>query len=151
MPGPPTATSVDLDVIARLRIAVARLNRQLRQHSGTGIPLTLQSAMVTIGKHGPLTLGALAAIEQVAPATVTKIVTTLASGGLVERTADPTDGRVTRVSLSEAGTARLDESRSRRNAFLATQLDFPDAPTEDELRAAADVLERLARPMPDSR
>ncbi len=142
----PAATlppEVDLALVARLRVAVARLNRQLRQQSG-GLSPTLQSALVTIEKHGPLTLGDVAAREQVAPATVTKLVTKLVEQGLVDRRTDPDDGRVVRVALTEAGAEQLAESRSRRNAFLANRLAEPGAPTIDAVRTAADVLEQLS-------
>lgn len=137
---------VDLELVARLRVAVARLNRQLRQQSGTGLPLSLQSALVSVEHRGPLTLGELAAIEQIAPATVTKIVTKLVDQGLVARSSDPDDRRVSRVELTTAGADQLAESRSRRNAWLAERVRAPDAPSPADLRVAADVLEALARP-----
>lgn len=136
---------VDLALVARVRVAVARLNRQLRQQSGDGLSPTLQSALVSIEKRGPLTLGELATIEQVAPATVTKIVTRLCADGLVTRTTDPADRRVTRVALTEAGADRLAESRSRRNAFLATRLRAAGI-GEAALQSVAAVLETLAEP-----
>ena len=141
-----TGTETDLELVARLRVAVARLNRQLRQQAGTGLPLSLQSALISIERHGPVSLGALADIEQIAPATVTKIVTKLVDAGLVARTGDPGDRRVSRVELTAAGAAQLAESRSRRTAWLATRIAAPDAPGPEELRVAADVLEALARP-----
>ncbi len=140
---------VDLELVARLRVAVARLHRQLRQHSGSGLPLTRQSALVTIEQHGPLALGELAAVEQVAPATVTKIVGRLVDDGLVVRTVDPADRRSSRVALTEAGAQELADSRTRRNAYLARLLDQPDAPDLDAVARTADVLERLARPAGD--
>ena len=136
----------DLELVARLRVAVARLNRQLRQQSGTGLPLSLQSALVTIEQRGPLSLGDLAAVEQIAPATVTKIVARLVEDGLAERAPDARDGRVTLVSLTRAGARQLADSRTRRNAYLATRIGEPDGPDADRLRTAAEVLEALARP-----
>ena len=134
-----------LDLVVRIRIAVARLNRQLRQQAGDLSP-TLQSALVSIERHGPITLGDLATAEQIAPATVTKIVTRLTEDGLVERTVDASDRRVAKVVLTPAGAARLVESRNRRTAYLATRLREPDAPSEERLRVAAEVLEALAAP-----
>ena len=149
MTGRPTPVAVpegvDLELVARLRVAVARLNRQLRQQAGDLTP-TMQSALVTIERHGPITLGALAAIEQVAPATVTKLVTKLVDAGLVHRTVDPQDRRIARVELSLVGAERLAESRNRRNAYLATRLRAEGSPDHDALRTAAEVLEALAEP-----
>ena len=141
----PTAEDRQLDLVVRIRIAVARLNRQLRQQAGDLSP-TLQSALVSIERHGPITLGDLATVEQIAPATVTKIVTRLADEELVERTVDESDRRVAKVVLTPAGAARLVESRNRRTAYLATRLREPDAPSEERLRIAAEVLEALAAP-----
>ena len=134
---------LDLELVARVRVAIARLNRQLRQQSGDGLSPTLQSALVSIEKQGPLSLGELAAIERVAPATVTKIVGKLVDQGLIERTPDPDDRRVTLVALSAGGAKRLAESRNRRNAFLATRLDQV-AIDADRLESVVDVLETIA-------
>ena len=60
------------------------------------------------------------------------------------RTVDDRDRRVARVSVSEGGRARLDQSRSRRDAWLARRLAEV---TPDEIaRVAAPlaVLEALA-------
>ena len=148
MPERPTTMlpdGVDLALVARLRVAVARLNRQLRQQAGDLSP-TMQSALVTIEHHGPLTLGELASIEQIAPATVTKLVGRLVDEGLVHRSVDPGDRRVARVQLSDLGGERLAESRTRRNAYLATRLGAAGAPDPEALRVAAEVLEALAEP-----
>lgn len=148
MPERPTTVlpdGVDLALVARLRVAVARLNRHLRQQAGDLTP-TMQSALVTIEHHGPLTLGELASIEQIAPATVTKLVGKLVDEGLVDRTVDPGDRRSARVRLTALGGERLAESRTRRNAYLATRLRADGAPDPAALRAAAEVLEALAEP-----
>lgn len=148
MPRPDDATAPDLDLeqVARLRVAVARLNRRLRQQADTGLSLSLQSALVTIEKHGPLSLGELAIHERIAPATVTKIVRRLSADGLVTRTTDPDDGRVVLVAITGEGRRRLEQSRTRRTAWLATRLREPGAPGPDELRRAVEVLEALAGP-----
>ena len=67
-----TATS-RIDV-ARLRLAIVRLARRQRQQSGTGLTSSLQSALAVIDLHGPLTLGALATLEQISPPTTTRLV-----------------------------------------------------------------------------
>lgn len=144
-PAPIAPIAPDLEQVAQLRVAVARLSRRLRQHADAGLSLSLQSALVSIEQHGPLPLGELARHERIAPATVTKIVRRLVTEGLVRRLADPDDGRVVRVAITPAGRQRLDESRRRRTAWLATRLARPDAPSADALRATLDVLEALAR------
>src|SRR5215204_5725310 len=106
-----------VDVAARMRLATARLARQLRQQAGTGLSPSQHSVLASIEARETLTLGELAAIEQVAPPTITKIVSKLDDDGLVSRTVDERDRRVARVTVSQAGQARLDAARSRRDAW----------------------------------
>lgn len=151
--GPPEAsewrTPDDLELAARLRLATARLARQLRQQSGSGLSLSLQSALAAIDVRGPLSLGELAAIEHIAPPTVTKFVARLEENGLVERRRDPDDRRVTLLSVTAEGRAQLDTSRRRRNAWLALRLAELAPEDVARLAAAIDVLEQLARPEGD--
>jgi DNA-binding MarR family transcriptional regulator len=138
------------EVAGRLRLPVTRLARILRQQDQLGLTPTMTSALATIGREGPLTLGALAASEQVSPPTITRVVSKLEAGGLVRRRPDRADGRVTRVELSAAGRRQLEAGRIRRTAWLSTRLR--DLPTEDlvRLEQAAAVLERLtSAPAPE--
>lgn len=145
------ANGVDLELVARLRLAVARLNRQLRAQSANDLTLSMQSALFTVAKEGPLTLGALAAREQVAPSMVTKLVDRLERDGLVARSAHATDRRVRHVTVTPLGQERTEQIRSRRAAWLATQVNL--LPPEDiaRLEAAIDVLETLAEPWQSER
>ena len=69
---PPGAVAAEN--VERLRLVVARLARLLRQQDDSGLGPTITAALSTINKHGPLTLGDLAARERVAPPTITKVV-----------------------------------------------------------------------------
>ncbi len=88
------------DFADRLRLAVTRLARQLRRHSDTGASPTQISALATIERRGPLTLGELADCEGVKPPTITAAVNRLEQQGLVERQPDPEDGRIARVVVT---------------------------------------------------
>jgi DNA-binding MarR family transcriptional regulator len=145
----PVLPDID-EVAARLRLAVARLGRHLRQQAGTGLSPSQHAVLASIDANTSLTLGELATIEQVAPPTITRIVTKLADDGLVERTVDPVDRRVTRVSVTAEGHRRMDLSRHRRNAWLARKIDDLAAGDAVRLAAALDVLEALAGPAPAS-
>ncbi|HEX8802880.1 MAG TPA: MarR family transcriptional regulator [Acidimicrobiales bacterium] len=136
-------TEID-DLAVRLRLATARLARQLRQQAGSGLSPSQHSVLASIDVNGSLTLGELAAIEQVAPPTITRIVAKLADDGLVARTVDPGDRRVARVSVTPDGHRRIEHSRSRRDAWLAKRLVTLAPADVARLAPAVDVLEELA-------
>ena len=76
--------------------------------------------MVVFG--GPVTLGQLARAEQVKPPTMTRIVTGLEKAGLVKRTGDARDHRLTRIQATAKGQRVLAEGRARRVKLLAGSL-----------------------------
>jgi DNA-binding MarR family transcriptional regulator len=140
----PADTEAAPELAGRLRLAVARLNRLLRQQSDLDLPPTRLAHLSTIERHGPLTLGDLATTERVAPATVTKVVKHLETLGFVVRRRDAADRRVVRVELTDAGRERLRSTRTRKNAWLAQRVDALDASDRAHLSAAMTVLEQLA-------
>lgn len=139
----PVAVSQE-ELAPRLRLAVARLARRLRQEAGSDISPSQFSALASVARQGPLTLGELSAIEQVQPPTMTRVVARLEEQGLVSRTVDPVDRRVARVSATAAGTALLDQSRRRKDTYLATRLGSLSSDDRLTLAQALAVLERLA-------
>src|SRR5438105_15882998 len=134
---------LDEDLVARLRMTIARLARLLRQQDDSGLAPTSTAMLAAIGREGPITLGDLAAHEQVAPPTITKAVDKLEAAGLVDRVRDETDRRVCRVVLTTAGRRPLERNRSRRNAGLTRQLRDLSADDAAKLHAAIDILERM--------
>ncbi len=135
--------ALDAEVLGRLRFAVMRLARQLRQHAGTGATPSQSSALATIARIGPLSLGALAAAERVGSSTVTKVVAALESAGLVDRGSDPADRRVALVGVTPAGIALLTRGRAAAAAYLGERLAVLDDDELATLLAALPVLERL--------
>jgi DNA-binding MarR family transcriptional regulator len=112
----------DAELASRLRLAVTRLHRRLRQHSAGGLTQSQASALASIGQLESPTLGALAARESVQPPSMTRVVAALEALGHVARVVDPADRRVARVTLTDSGREVLQRSRSLKNAFLADQL-----------------------------
>ena len=131
------------EIAARLRLSATRLARRLRQESGAGLSPSQQSALAVIANHGPLTLGALADHERVAPPSITKVVSKLECDGLVVRTPDPGDRRVCRVAISPEGSALLEESRRRKTAWLTARISELDPDRQRRLADALDVLDEL--------
>ena len=99
-----------------LRLAVLRLSRRLRQETaGQGdVTPSQTSALMTLAKHGEITLGELAAIERIAPPSMTRIAARLEEDGLLERRPDAADRRVARVAISAAGPEILREVEQER-------------------------------------
>ncbi|HEX6675894.1 MAG TPA: MarR family transcriptional regulator [Actinomycetes bacterium] len=138
-----SGTMVDHELVVRLRLSVGRLARRLRQQAGGEITPSQYSALSSVARLGPVTLGELAAVEQVRPPTMTRIVACLEEAGLVERRARPGDRRVAQVELSAAGRRLLDRGHTRKDAFLAKRLARLDADEVEALDRAVAVLERL--------
>ena len=137
---------VSTDTATRLRLVIARTARQLRQNVDvdTGLTTSLLSALATIDRLGPITLGELAAAERVQPPTITRIVAQLVGRSLVSRAVDAHDRRVARVETSVEGRRLLHRSRTRKNAFLAQRLKSLSPEELAVLEAALPALERLA-------
>jgi DNA-binding MarR family transcriptional regulator len=136
-------TSIDHQQVVRLRLAIGRLARRLRQQAGGEITSSQLSALSSVGRLGPLTLGELATVERVRPPTMTRIVASLEDAGLVDRRAHPADRRVSRVELSGAGRRFLDRTGTRKDAYLAERLARLDPAAVEQLGRAVPVLERL--------
>ena len=128
---------------SRLRLAVTRLHRRLRQQAAGGLTQSQASALASIGQLGSPTLGELAARESVQPPSMTRIVAALEQMGLVARVIDATDRRVARVTLTDQGREVLERSRSLKNAFLAGQLHRLHDDERRRLGELTGLLERL--------
>jgi DNA-binding MarR family transcriptional regulator len=128
---------------ARLRLAVTRLNRRLRAEADSGLTASGMAALATIGRRGPLALGELAAVEGVKPPTMTATVAGLEAEGLIARTADEKDRRVSRVALTARGRQRLERVRSRKTAYLAARLERLEEHQVGQLDQAIGLFELL--------
>jgi DNA-binding MarR family transcriptional regulator len=138
-----SASHDDPELAAHLRLVIMRLARQLRSQTVAGLSPSLISALVTIERKGPVTLGQLAALERVKPPSVTRMVSALEQAALVRRVADPLDRRVARLSLTAEGKRTVERSRTRKTAFLARRLHELDDAQLESLRQALPVLEQV--------
>jgi DNA-binding MarR family transcriptional regulator len=136
-----TATVDVAQLASRLRLGVTRLARRLRREAEAGITPTLLSALSTVEREGPMTIGDLGAAEHVQPPT-------LVGAGLLERWTDPADRRVSWVRATPAGARLIARSRSRKDAYLARRLRRLGPRELAVLEEAAGILERLVEEGP---
>ncbi|HWO16868.1 MAG TPA: MarR family transcriptional regulator [Solirubrobacterales bacterium] len=134
------------DSAARLRLAIVRTSRRLRQEAAGAVgelTPTSASALATVERHGPLTPSELAKIERVQRPTATRTLRHLHEAGLIDRAPDPADGRSALLSISAAGRERLRKLRGRKNAYLARRMRGLPAEDLEALERAAAILEGM--------
>jgi DNA-binding MarR family transcriptional regulator len=129
-----------VEVAGRLRVSVTRLARLMRQQEESGLTPTLRAALASVARHGPMTLGDLAAHEQVTKPTTTSIVGKLEARGLVMRRPDASDRRVCWVEVTALGRRQLEQHRERRTEWLASRLR---ALPPDQLARLSEALDAL--------
>lgn len=130
----------------RLHSAAIHLLRRLRREDdASGLPAPQLSALSVIVFAGPITLGELAAAEQVRPPTITKLISALESERLVERIPDRDDKRIVRVRATARGTRLLHDGRERRVAALVASLAALPARDRALIARALPVLEKVTK------
>ena len=141
---PPRAGGAE-SVADRLHSAAIHLLRRLRREDdASGLSAPRLSALSVVVFGGTLTIGELAAAEQVRVPTMSRLVATLATDGLVRRVLDPSDRRVVRVQATPEGRTLLQAGRRRRVATLAADVARLTAAERRALLAAIPLLETLA-------
>lgn len=138
-----TGSAVDAASAARLRLAVMRLARRLRQQAPEGVTPSQLSAMSTLDVRGPLTLGELAEAERVRPPTMTRVIAGLEEAGLVERIRDDRDRRCTRATLTKLGSTFVERSRTRKTAYLVGRLKRLTDEEVATIERATEILEKV--------
>lgn len=142
-----TGSSPSREAIEGLGSEVVRLHRAthlLRSQLATGAPDSLEWAayvlLFQLVREGPRRSSALADAACVDPSTVSRQVGQLVDLGLVERRADPVDGRASLLVATEAGEATYASMQERRHvAFAKVLTDWPD----EHVHQLAALLHRL--------
>jgi len=109
-----------------------------------GLSLTAAATLTTLERSGPSRLTALAAYEGVTQPAMTQLVDRLQGMGLLERTPDPSDGRVVRVRITDEGRALLARRRAVRAERVAELLVRLSPGDQALLTAALPAMEALA-------
>lgn len=122
-------------------IRVLRLVRAEDAQAGIGpAQLSALSVLVFLGEK---TVGELAALEQVRPPTMSRIVDGLVQKKLVERVSSSTDRRAVRITATPAGRKLLLAGRDRRVRALAKRFEALSRKEVETLHAAAQIMGRL--------
>ncbi|MFD5189237.1 MarR family winged helix-turn-helix transcriptional regulator [Streptomyces sp. NPDC058357] len=123
--------------------------------SWQGMSLTTAATLGRLEREGPIRLTVLAAAEGLAQPSMTVLVQRLEAQGLASRVADPQDGRVRLVGITDAGRALLAERRragDARVAGLLAALPEQDVKALSEaMHTALPIVRRALREAPQLR
>jgi len=133
-----TASTAD-----RLRVAVGRLARKLRQQSLGGLTPSQASVLSTLERHGPMAMSQVADHESISKPSATGIVGRLVAKGLVSRSPDGGDKRSFIVEISPSGRELIDLRRRERNAYLARRIDSLSETDHQALERAIELFENM--------
>ena len=115
-----------------------QLNSAHLEETGLGsgqIPVLLE-----LERHGELNQRELAERTRVTPATMSGTLKRMEKNGLILRTADENDARISRVRLTEAGLAQCEKARS---IFDQTSFQMLEALDEQSLAELRTLLTRI--------
>jgi DNA-binding MarR family transcriptional regulator len=134
------------EAASRLRVAIGALKRRVREASGAGeLTIPQLTALSRLDRLGPVTTAELARREQITPQAMGATIASLEKLGLVARSADAADGRLSILGLTPDGLTAVRSGRDTVVDRIVAVLDesFTDQETEI-LAAAAPLIERLA-------
>src|ERR1700733_11004880 len=129
---------------AEIRGTLAVLYRRIRQTKQIGdLTMSESSTLSRLQHSGPTTAATLAKLEQISPQSIGVTVAALEAKGLIQRSADPADGRRVIVSLTSAGDATVQARRSARDQQFTRALSALSTAERAQLLQAMPLLERL--------
>ncbi len=120
--------------------AIHLLRRLRREDAGSGLNAPRLSALSVMVFAGEVTLGELAAAEQVRPPTMSRIVDALAELGLAEKRTNANDGRSTLIRATAKGKKLMRAGRERRVRALLRQLAELKTSERETLAKAMGIL-----------
>jgi DNA-binding MarR family transcriptional regulator len=143
---PGTTEPTPARTAAALRATLGVLYRRIRQTRVAGdLTLPEGSALSRLDHHGPATGAQLAKLEQISPQSMGATLQALETRGLIQRAADPDDGRRVVLSLTSAGRDVVHSKRAARTEQLTQALATLSAEERAQVMDVLPLLERLAR------
>jgi DNA-binding MarR family transcriptional regulator len=133
------------DLAQELRALFGKLKRRLRDQAHIGdLTPSQTSVLLRLEKDGPATASNLARAEGMRPQSMGPLVAALEAAGLVSGASDPSDGRQTILSLTDACRKWIEEGRAARQDWLTRTIQARLSPQEQEdLAASVELLKRL--------
>ena len=107
-----------------LKLTLGLLVRRMRAAAPSesrDLSWTQKSVLVRLEKEGPATISELARAEVVKPQSMGTAIAALEGMGMVERKADPTDGRQMNIKLTDKGSLIRRTTRDSSLAVLRSQ------------------------------
>ncbi|MCU1440904.1 MAG: MarR family transcriptional regulator [Rhodoglobus sp.] len=128
-----------------LRLAIGRLARRIRlERVGDDVTDGQLSVLFSLWKDGAQTLGSLSERERVTPPSMNRTVNALVEAGLALRSSTPEDGRKVLIEATDAGAEIARETKRRRVAWFARQVNELTPQERAALEAAAPIMQKLA-------
>lgn len=132
-----------------LLAAIGLVRRHLRRSVGRPFPLSAltdsQAELIrTVRRNPGISVAEAAAELGLVANTVSTLVGQLTERGLLQRTADETDRRVARLTLTEPAREQVEAWRDRRTALVTQALDDLEPDERAALRSALPTLAVLA-------
>ena len=134
-----------LEVAGQLRIVAIAIVRRLRSTASPGqLSWSQEAALLRLETAGPQTISQLARAEGTRSQSMGAIVAALEAQGLIDRSADASDGRQSIVSVSRTGRQALDAARVIKQDWLAERLTGQlDQSERDVVARAVSILQRV--------
>jgi DNA-binding MarR family transcriptional regulator len=137
--GPPHESVSAFRLSFKAAMAAVRRLRGRDTHRPGEVSYAQCSLLFALAERGELTASELASVADVAPATASQMLDSLAAGGFVERSRSDRDRRLVLVSLTARGGELVTARRARFEQLWADALvEF----SESELVTATAVLDR---------
>ena len=151
--GMPDAAAAPRSPQARIASALAqdlgmltsKLMRRLRTQSDAGaLTISQGSVVIQLERTGPTTASNLARLEGMRPQSLRTVIAGLEAAEFVTSEPDPTDGRQTLFSLTEACHLWIQQGRAAREGWLTRTIQARLSPQEQsQLAAAVELLARV--------
>lgn len=121
----------------------SRFTRAIMRRAGGDGTIGTWRTLAALIERGPARISDLAELERIRQPTMTTLIRRMVDEGLVERTADPGDGRATLISVTSAGRERFESFRQDAAAVLRPAWDRLSQFDQATIARAVVLIEQL--------